>query len=102
MDKYITRGISDGLPLNIQITLWKMIEMKENDTDNKIPKDYFNIFNLDQKGHTLYVKHKQERPAYEKTWIIPNDISNIPSKVYVIREDDIDCFYFVMLLPNEY
>nr|WP_313957739.1 hypothetical protein [Staphylococcus epidermidis] len=26
----------------------------------------------------------------------------LPKKVYVIREDDVDTFYYVMLLPEEY
>lgn len=26
----------------------------------------------------------------------------LPKKVYVIREDDVDAFYYVMLLPEEY
>ncbi|EYF52172.1 hypothetical protein V532_02743, partial [Staphylococcus aureus W45755_111412] len=26
----------------------------------------------------------------------------LPKKVYVIREDGVDAFYYVMLLPEEY
>lgn len=102
MDKYITRGIHDQIPVDIQILLWHMVEIREKDISNKQPKDYFNIFTFNQNGDTLQLKHTQERPAFEKAIVINNKILNIPSKVYVIREDDIDFSYYVMLLPNEY
>ncbi|HDR0202277.1 TPA: hypothetical protein QBY00_002827, partial [Staphylococcus aureus] len=50
----------------------------------------------------LYIKHKQERPAYVKTQKANiNQPINI-NKVYIIREDDVDLSYYIMLLPNEY
>lgn len=102
MDKYITRGVHDHIPVNIQILLWNMVENREKAISNKQPKDYFNIFTFHQNGNTLQVKYTQERPAFEKAMLINNKILNIPSKVYVIREDDIDFSYYVMLLPDEY
>ncbi|MBD6845151.1 hypothetical protein F1F03_05640 [Staphylococcus aureus] len=38
---------------------------------------------------------------YHYTNYIKNQ-NALPKKVYVIREDDVDAFYYVMLLPEEY
>ncbi|MBZ8173826.1 hypothetical protein FOG26_11785 [Staphylococcus cohnii] len=50
----------------------------------------------------LCVEHKQERPDYIK---IHESMFEQPiniNKVYIIREDDVDISYYVMLLPEEY
>lgn len=102
MDKYITRGIHNHIPVNIQLLLWELVEIREKEISNKQPKDYFNLFKFHQDGNKIQVKHIQERPPFEKTILIQNKTLNIPSKVYVIREDDVDLSYYVMLLPDEY
>ena len=50
----------------------------------------------------LYVKHKQERPEYVKIHKANYSKAININKVYIIREDDVDLSYYVMLLPEEY
>ena len=53
----------------------------------------------------MSITHEQEQPAYKLEYHYTNYEKNqnaLPKKVYVIREDDVDIFYYVMLLPEEY
>ncbi|HDK9658660.1 TPA: hypothetical protein PVR85_003085, partial [Staphylococcus aureus] len=53
----------------------------------------------------LSITHEQEQPAYKLEYHYINYVKNqntLPKKVYVIRENDVDVFYYVMLLPEEY
>ena len=77
-------------------------DLKEESEENEQDIDYFHIFQFNTYKNQLYIKHKQERPEYVK--IHKGNYSkavNI-SKVYIIREDDVDLSYYVMLLPKEY
>ena len=101
INHYITRGISEQLSLDLQILLWNMIKER----DNQPQTDYLHIFKLQEDNNILSITHEQERPAYKLEYHYTNYIKNqnvIPKKVYVIREDDVDAFYYVMLLPKEY
>ena len=101
INRYITRGISEQLSLDLQILLWNMVK----DRDNQLNTDYLHIFKLQEDDNMLSITHEQEQPAYKLEYHYPNYIKNqnaLPKKVYVIREDDVDAFYYVMLFPEEY
>ncbi|HAY0978127.1 MULTISPECIES: DUF960 domain-containing protein [Staphylococcus] len=101
INRYITRGINESIPLDLQILLWHMVEEK----DNHPHTDYLHIFKLQEDDNMLSVTHEQEQPAYKLEYHYTNYVENqnaLPKKVYVIREDDVDTFYYVMLLPEEY
>lgn len=101
INRYITRGISEHLSLDLQILLWHMVEERENPPQT----DYLHIFRLQEDKNILSIIHKQEQPAYKLEYHYTNYVKNqnaLPKKVYVIREDDVDTFYYVMLLPEEY
>ena len=101
INRYITRGISEHLSLDLQILLWHMVEERENPPQT----DYLHIFRLQEDKNILSIIHEQEQPAYKLEYHYTNYVKNqnaLPKKVYVIREDDIDAFYYVMLLPEEY
>ena len=101
INRYITRGISEQLSLELQILLWNMV--KERDYQGHT--DYLHIFKIQEDDNMLSVIHEQEQPAYKLEYHYINYVKNqkaIPKKVYVIREDDVDVFYYVMLLPEEY
>lgn len=101
INRYITRGISEQLSLDLQILLWHMVEEK----DNQPHTDYLHIFKLQEDDNMLSITHEQEQPAYKLEYRYINYEKNqnaLPKKVYVIREDDVDVFYYVMLLPEEY
>ncbi|MCT2553974.1 MULTISPECIES: DUF960 family protein [Staphylococcus] len=104
MELYITRGIATNLPVTLQQQIWKLVAQREQEEseENEQDIDYFHIFQFNTYKNQLYIKHKQERPEYVK--IHKGNYSkavNI-SKVYIIREDDVDLSYYVMLLPKEY
>lgn len=102
MERYITRGIASNLPETLQQQLWKIVSYREDEQAKEQATDYFHIFQFNMYNEQLYIKHKQERPDYVK---IHKTNYNLPlniSKVYVIREDDVDLSYYVMMLPEEY
>ena len=101
INRYITRGINESIPLDLQILLWHMVEEK----DNQPHTDYLHIFKLQEDDNMLSITHEQEQPAYKLEYHYINYEKNqnaLPKKVYVIREDDVDVFYYAMLLPEEY
>lgn len=103
MNRYITRGIAQNLPISLQKQLLQLVAQRENEQSEKLEAiDYFHIFQFNMHNNQLYIKHKQERPAYVKTHKANVKQSINISKVYIIREDDVDLSYYVMLLPEEY
>ena len=102
INRYITKGINEHLSLDLQILLWNMVKER----DNQPHTDYLHIFRLQEDDkNILSITHEQEQPTYKLEYHYTNYVKNqnaLPKKVYVIREDDVDTFYYVMLLPEEY
>ncbi|MEY8692545.1 DUF960 family protein [Mammaliicoccus sciuri] len=103
MERYITRGIASNLPETLQQQLWKLVAQRENEQFKELEEiDYFHILQFNMHNSQLYIKHKQERPEYVKIHKANySKVINI-NKVYIIREDDVDLSYYVMMLPEEY
>lgn len=103
MERYITRGIASNLPEALQQQLWKLVAQRENEQFKELEEiDYFHIFQFNMHNSQLYIKHKQERPEYVKIHKANYSKAININKVYIIREDDVDLSYYVMLLPEEY
>ena len=103
MNRYITRGIDNNLPIILQQQLWKLVAQRENEQSKELEAiDYFHIFQFNMHNDQLYIKHKQERPEYVKIHKANYSKAINMNKVYIIREDDVDLSYYVMLLPEEY
>lgn len=103
MNRYITRGIANNLPITLQHQLWQLVsEREQKQSKGKKFLDYFHIFQFNLYNNQLYIKHKQERPAYVQTHKANIKQPINMNKVYIIREDDVDLSYYVMLLPEEY
>ena len=69
INRYITRGISEHLSLDLQILLWNMIKER----DNQGHTDYLHI--LDCKKMRIYsITHEQEQPAYKLEYHYTNYI----------------------------
>lgn len=103
MNKYITRGIAQNLPTTLQHQLWQLVAQRENEQSKELEAiDYFHIFYFNMQNDQLYVKHKQECPEYVKIHKANYSKAINMNKVYIIREDDVDLSYYVMLLPEEY
>lgn len=103
MERYITRSIASNLPTVLQQQLWKLVAQRENEQSKELEEiDYFHIFQFNMHNNQLYIKNKQERPEYVKIHKANYSKAIDINKVYVIREDDVELSYYVMLLPDEY
>ncbi|PWZ43136.1 hypothetical protein DD911_13020 [Staphylococcus pseudintermedius] len=103
MKRYITRSIANYLPAMLQQQLWKLVAQRENEQFKELEEiEYFHIFQFNMHNSKLYIKHKQERPEYVKIHKANYSKAININKVYIIREDDVDLSYYVMLLPEEY
>ncbi|MGC9617944.1 DUF960 family protein [Staphylococcus epidermidis] len=101
INRYITRGINESIPLDLQILLWHMVEKKIT----SLIQITYTFLNYKKDENILSITHEQEQPTYKLEYHYTNYEKNqnaLPKKVYVIREDDVDAFYYVMLLPEEY
>ena len=101
--RYMTKGIAEELPILYQILLWGIID-KLRDSGQRM--DYLQVFRLktttnpDREGKLLSITHSQERPRYEKEYILPvsKDSESISGKIFVID----DAEYATMLWSDEY
>ncbi len=73
INRYITRGISEHLSLELQILLWKMVKER----DNQPHTDYLHIFKrLQEDENILSITHEQEQPAYKLEYHYTNYVKN--------------------------
>lgn len=92
-DRYLTRGISEEIPLEIHILLWSMIG------ETKIKKDYLQVFQIEPiKNNLLKIEHRQEIPKYKKEHVVINTGINSKVKIFVIDDGE----YSTMILSSEY
>ena len=93
--RYVTKGISNEIPLHLQLILWDLIDTMEVEE-----KDYLQVFKLSQEDHKQKVTHIQEEPEYEKIHFfhrIP-DTPIVTTKIFIIDDET----HSTMLLSNEY
>ena len=95
-EKYLTRGIAETVPFEVQFLLWGMIE----DARKQTALDYLQIFRLkiETVNNVLnqQILHKQEQPPYSASLTFPCT-SPITDKIYVIDDGD----YSTMLFASE-
>ena len=89
--RYITRGIIDMIPLELQLFMWDCVDRMPE------PKDYFQIFELSDLGSMQRIMHKSEQPEYKMNYFIPTSKA-LTAKVYIIDSEE----YSTMLLAEEY
>ena len=90
--RYVTRGISNELPLMLQIILWGLI-----DTMEVAEKDYLQVFCLSNESGKQKITHTQEQPEYSKEYLFPSE-DPITAKIFVIDDET----HTTMLLAEEY
>lgn len=90
--RYCTRGISNELPLMLQIILWGLIDSME-----VVQKDYLQIFRLSAESGKQKIIHEQEQPEYCKEYLFPSE-EPITAKIFVIDDET----HTTMLLAEEY
>ena len=89
--RYLTRGVSDTIPLQLQMFIWNCIDRLPDDCD------YLQIFRLKPFGGMQQIEHTAEEPAHRKIYLFPTD-NPITEKIYVIDSET----YCTMLLASEY
>ena len=91
--RYLTRGVDEKIPLDIQILMWKAVDNMPE------PKDWLQVFNLSVENGLQIIKHTSEQPKYEMTYILTSLLTKaVTAKVYIIDDGD----HCTMLLAEEY
>ena len=82
--RYVTCGINDELPGEIQMMLWRAIDIVRVLTDNKL--DYLQVFTFKKVSDTvLEIRHEQEQP--EDYSIFGTEGQVWHEAVYVLGDD---------------
>lgn len=79
--RYVTHGISNELPLMLQIILWGLIDSME-----VVEKDYIQVFFLSNESGKQKIIHRQEQPEYSKEYLFPSE-EPITAKIFVIDDE---------------
>lgn len=99
-NRYITRGINQGISMDLTIFLWSRVDALKLESDGDM--DYLQVFELKEikdpevKANQLVI-HRAEEPEYLRTHAITVE-KPITEKVYVIDSGD----YSTMLFAREY
>ena len=89
--RYLTKGVNEIIPIELQLFMWECVgRMPE-------PKDYFQVFELENIGSMQRIVHFSEQPEYKMNYFIPMP-NAVTAKVYVIDSEE----YSTMLLAEEY
>ena len=89
--RYLTRGISDTIPLQLQMIIWNCIDLLPKE------RDYLQVFELGAFGGMQQIRHSSEQPAYCKVFLFLSE-APVTGKIYVIDDND----HSTMLLAEEY
>ena len=90
--RYLTRGIDNKIPLDVQLCMWDIIDKLAE------PKDYLQVFRLSIADGMQVIHHTTEQPSVDKTYTMRTFAKPVTAKVYVIDSGD----YCTMLLAEEY
>ena len=90
--RYITRGIDNNIPLELQMFMWEAVDKMPE------PKDWLQVFNLSVENGLQVIKHTSEQPRFKMTYILPTIAETVAEKIYIIDDGD----YSTMLLAEEY
>ena len=94
MQRYLTRGINDQIPIDIQLFCWQCYDTAKA-TGNY---DYLQVFELKiLDEQTQQVEHRQEVPEYKQIYHLKST-NPIDQKIFIIDEGE----YATMLLAEEY
>ena len=89
--RYLTCGVDNTIPIELQLFLWDCVDQLPE------PRDYLQVFDLEQVGMMQSITHRSEQPEYRKVYLLSSE-SPITEKIYVIDDGD----HSTMLLASEY
>ncbi len=61
--RYVTKGVMDKLPLELQALCWNLIDQN---VQKQLPLDYLRIFELSTEKGNQKLVHRQEEPEKRK------------------------------------
>ncbi len=99
-DRYVTRGIMEQVPMELQMFLWHVLEQGQSHHG----MDCLQVFKLRiDEAQNLHVHHSQERPGCQKTYSLAGVGADMPAgldgkKIYAID----DGTHVTMLFASEY
>lgn len=93
-NRYMTKGIANGIDLGLQVLLWNLID------DLEIEKDYLQVFQIRGTGKSCIIEHSQEVPEYKRSYEYPGTIMEDGEEVTIFAIDDGD--HSTMLFADEY
>lgn len=90
--RYLTRGVDETIPLDIQIFMWEAVDRMPE------PKDYLQVFRLTEQNGLQGIYHYSEQPVFYMTYILTTVEEPVTAKIYII-DDSENC---TMLMAEEY
>lgn len=90
--RFTTRGISEKVPLVLQVIMWNMIDTMDT------VKDYMQVFELSEENGKQKIIHSQEQPPYKKEYLFNTGTPFLNAKIYVIDNET----HSTMLFNYEY
>ena len=90
--RFVTSGIAEKVPLELQMILWDMIDTMDE------PRDYLQVFDLSEENGKQKIVHAQEQPEYMKEYLFETGTPFLCAKIFVI--DDVT--HSTMLFNYEY
>lgn len=99
-NRYVTRGVNEVVPLEVQQMLWSILEKRQERGDQL---DYFQIFELSaewvDEEPLQKVVNRQEQPFHEEVFYVDHTENlAIGVTVWIIDSGE----YSTALLPEEY
>ena len=61
--RFVTSGIAEKVPLELQVIMWDMVDAMDD------PKDYLQVFDLSAENGKQKIVHSQEQLEYEKEYL---------------------------------
>lgn len=102
IERYMTRGIQQRMPLELQIVLW---ELQAQIRCEQARIDYLQVYELkiieDNNRREQVVLHSSEQPEYEKIHHFQVE-EPIIGKVFIIEEVEKDKMREAMMFAHEY
>lgn len=90
--RFTTMGISEKVPLALQVIMWNMIDTMDT------VKDYLQVFELSEENGKQKIIHSQEQPSYKKEYLFNTGTPFLNAKIFVIDDET----HSTMLFNYEY
>lgn len=80
-NRYLTCGVDNTIPIELQLFLWECVERMP------APRDYLQVFELKPLCGLQSITHSSEEPEYHMEYLLPLD-TPIKEKLYIIDDGD--------------